>query len=77
MYDEHWRGSSPATATVLQLRLPSTEAVDEVYATLTGAGYRGHLAPFDAFWGDRYCEVDDPDGNTVGFHGPPGATAAT
>jgi uncharacterized glyoxalase superfamily protein PhnB len=70
MYDAGWRGPTPSTATVLQLRLPSRAAVDEMYASLTSAGYRGHLAPIDAFWGNRYCEVDDADGHTVGFHSP-------
>jgi uncharacterized glyoxalase superfamily protein PhnB len=67
MYDSAWRGPSPSTATVLQLRLGSRAAVDEMYESLTSAGYRGHLAPIDAFWGNRYCEVDDADGHTVGF----------
>jgi uncharacterized glyoxalase superfamily protein PhnB len=70
MYDSAWRGPSPSTATVLQLRLGSRAAVDEMYESLTNAGYRGHLAPIDAFWGNRYCEVDDADGHTVGFHSP-------
>ena len=70
MYDPSWRGPSPSTATVLQLGLASRAAVDEMYAVLTNGGYIGHLAPFDAFWGSRYCEVDDADGNTVGFHSP-------
>lgn len=69
-YDRGWRGPASATATVLQLRLPSREAVDEMYASLTAAGYPGHLPPLDAFWGNRYCEVDDADGNAVGFHSP-------
>jgi uncharacterized glyoxalase superfamily protein PhnB len=70
MYDPEWRGHSPSTATVLQFRLDSREAVDQLYRSLTAAGYRGHLAPVDAFFGDRYCEVDDADGHTVGFHSP-------
>ena len=70
MYDPAWRGPSPSTATVLQLLLPTRAAVDEMYESLTSAGYRGHLAPVDAFFGDRYCEVDDADGHTVGFHSP-------
>lgn len=36
--------------------------VDAVFADLTGAGYRGHRIPFDAFWGQRYATVLDPDG---------------
>jgi uncharacterized glyoxalase superfamily protein PhnB len=70
MYDPAWRGPSPSTATVLQFRLPTRAAVDDMYESLTSAGYRGHLAPIDAFWGNRYCEVDDADGNAVGFHSP-------
>ena len=70
MYDPGWRGPSTATATVLQLRLASRQAVNDMYASLTEAGYRGHLPPIDAFWGNRYCEVDDPDGNAVGFQSP-------
>ncbi len=54
----------------LQFDLSSREAVDEMHARLTGAGHRSHLAPFDAFWRARYCEVLDPDGNPVGFHSP-------
>jgi uncharacterized glyoxalase superfamily protein PhnB len=70
MYDSGWRGPSSSTATVLQLRLASRAAIDEMYESLISAGYRGHLAPLDAFWGNRYCEVDDADGHTVGFHSP-------
>jgi len=70
MYDPQWRGLTPSTASVLQLELSTREAVDDMYAVLTRAGYDGHLAPIDAFWGNRYCEVDDADGHTVGFQSP-------
>jgi catechol 2,3-dioxygenase-like lactoylglutathione lyase family enzyme len=40
-------------------------AVDATWADLTGAGYHGHLAPWDAFWGMRYAVVHDPDGTPV------------
>lgn len=39
--------------------------VDEVFAQLVGAGYEPHLQPWDAFWGQRYASVHDPDGNSV------------
>jgi catechol 2,3-dioxygenase-like lactoylglutathione lyase family enzyme len=39
--------------------------VDSAYADLTGAGYGGHLPPWDAFWGMRYAVVHDPDGTPV------------
>ncbi|MCP4307856.1 MAG: glyoxalase [bacterium] len=41
------------------------DAVDAKYRELVGAGHRGHVAPFDAFWGQRYATVLDPDGNPV------------
>ena len=31
--------------------LPDRQAVDEAYAELPSAGYRGRQPPFDAFWG--------------------------
>lgn len=40
-------------------------AVDATYATLVVHGYRGHKAPWDAFWGQRYAVVEDPDGNLI------------
>ncbi|MEK6190993.1 MAG: VOC family protein [Chloroflexota bacterium] len=39
--------------------------VDQIYADLVSAGYEGHLEPWDAFWGQRYATVRDPDGNGV------------
>ena len=39
--------------------------VDRLYAELTEAGYTGQREPWDAFWGQRYATVADPDGNGV------------
>jgi uncharacterized glyoxalase superfamily protein PhnB len=39
--------------------------VDTIHARLVAAGHRSHLEPFDAFWGQRYATVLDPDGNPV------------
>lgn len=43
----------------------SPAEVDGLYEALTGAGYVGERSPFDAFWGQRYATVLDPDGNVV------------
>lgn len=48
----------------------SPAEVDQVYAELVGAAYRGHLPPWDAFWGQRYAQVLDPDGNMVDLFAP-------
>ncbi|NGO71436.1 glyoxalase [Streptomyces sp. SB3404] len=44
--------------------------VDKVYAALTGAGYEGRTAPWDAAWGQRYAVLGDPDGNGVDLFAP-------
>lgn len=44
--------------------------VDAVYHRLIAAGYAGHKDPWDAFWGQRYAVVLDPDGNTVDIFAP-------
>ncbi|MBF4562560.1 VOC family protein [Microbacterium sp. VKM Ac-2870] len=48
----------------------SPAEVDAAYAALVDAGHDGHVAPFDAFWGQRYASVRDPDGNSVEFFAP-------
>jgi catechol 2,3-dioxygenase-like lactoylglutathione lyase family enzyme len=50
----------------------SPSEVDKLYDELTDAGYEGHYAPWDAFWGQRYAVVQDPDGNTVDLFAPNG-----
>jgi predicted lactoylglutathione lyase len=43
----------------------SVQELDETYARVTEAGYIGLKAPWDAFWGQRYAFLQDPDGNRV------------
>jgi uncharacterized glyoxalase superfamily protein PhnB len=43
----------------------SPDEVDRMHSTICAAGYRSERAPFDAFWGQRYATVLDPDGNGV------------
>jgi uncharacterized glyoxalase superfamily protein PhnB len=44
--------------------------VDATYASLLASGTKGHLAPWDAFWGQRYAIVLDPDGNHIELFAP-------
>jgi catechol 2,3-dioxygenase-like lactoylglutathione lyase family enzyme len=66
-FDPGW---APATGSRVALAFDcgTPEGVDARYAELTGAGYEGHLKPFDAFWGQRYAVVHDPDGNAVDLY---------
>ena len=40
------------------------------YADLIETGGRGHKEPWDAFWGQRYAQLRDPDGNAVDLFAP-------
>ena len=42
--------------------------VDAMYSTITREGFSGVKEPFDAFWGQRYATVADPDGNHVDLY---------
>lgn len=44
--------------------------VDAVCAAIVEAGYVCQKPPWDAFWGQRYALVCDPDGNTVDLFAP-------
>jgi catechol 2,3-dioxygenase-like lactoylglutathione lyase family enzyme len=54
----------------LAFAAPDAAGVDALHAELTAAGYHSELAPFDAFWGQRYAVVLDPDGNGVDLFAP-------
>lgn len=49
----------------LAFRCASAKEVDDLFARVTAGGFRGKAAPFDAFWGQRYATLLDPDGNAV------------
>ncbi|GGF95981.1 glyoxalase [Rhodococcoides trifolii] len=49
----------------LAFECESPAEVDATYEAMTAAGYDGHLKPFDAFWGQRYAAITDPDGYGV------------
>jgi uncharacterized glyoxalase superfamily protein PhnB len=49
----------------LAFRCINAKEVDEVCGRIAAAGFRGKSPPFDAFWGQRYATVLDPDGNAV------------
>lgn len=48
----------------------SPDDVDRRYEEVLSAGYASHKAPWDAFWGQRYACVVDPDGNVVDLFAP-------
>ena len=43
----------------------SPAEVDKLYKDVMAAGYESHKPPWDAFWGQRYAQVKDPDDNII------------
>ncbi|MEV7956946.1 VOC family protein [Streptomyces sp. NPDC088141] len=64
-FDPEWSPPHGGERLSLAFLCDSPAEVDSVYDDLTGAGYRGHLKPWDSVWGQRYATVLDPDGCAV------------
>ncbi|GGX05289.1 glyoxalase [Streptomyces lomondensis] len=65
-----WEPPSGGGRASLALRCDGPEEVDALYEELVGSGCHGELKPWDAFWGQRYAVVLDPDGNGVDLFAP-------
>ena len=48
----------------------SPGAVDQLYTELVESGAEPRKQPWDAFWGQRYAQDKDPDGNVVDLFAP-------
>lgn len=59
-----WTEPTGGHRLVLAFRCQNPAEVDAKYAELAALGH-GHKEPWDAFWGQRYAVVKDPDGNPV------------
>ncbi|MGW0615239.1 VOC family protein [Streptomyces sp. NPDC002788] len=69
-YDPEWKAPSGSHRFAVAFEFPDAQAVDAKYAELVDAGYVGHVAPWDAVWGQRYAIVLDPDGTAVDLFAP-------
>lgn len=70
-FDPGWtRPDSGDSAMALAFECASAAQVDETVATLRAAGHTVAREPFDAFWGQRYATVRDPNGNDVDLYAP-------
>ena len=52
----------------LAFQCESAAEVDETYARVTEAGFDGEKEPWDAFWGQRYAQLQDPDGVPIDLY---------
>ena len=64
-FDPDWKRPSGGHAVGGAFRCESPDEVDRVYRELLDAGGSPHKEPWDAFWGQRYAQVKDPDGTVI------------
>jgi len=69
-FDPDWTRPTGSPRAALAFECASAAEVDATYAAMTAAGFEGHLEPWDAFWGQRYATLRDPDGNGVDLYAP-------
>lgn len=70
--DPQWRFPTGENRLSLAFHCGSPAGVDAVHQELVAAGHGSERAPWDAFWGQRYAVVLDPDGNCVDLFAPLG-----
>lgn len=69
-FDPSWTKPEGGHALGLAFACDSPSDVDKTHGELVAAGYGSHHEPWDAFWGQRYATVLDPDGNPVDLFAP-------
>jgi uncharacterized glyoxalase superfamily protein PhnB len=52
----------------LAVQCDSPSDVDELSSQLASAGYQADKEPWNAFWGQRYAQLRDPDGVPVDLY---------
>lgn len=58
----------PGNHSSFAVQYNSPEELNEVAKKVTEAGFTIIKEPWDAFWGQRYCIVQDPDGYKVDLY---------
>ena len=66
-FNPEWRRAN-GNQVALAFECDGPAQVDEVYARVTGASFEGEKEPWDAFWGQRYAQLLDPDGVPVDLY---------
>jgi catechol 2,3-dioxygenase-like lactoylglutathione lyase family enzyme len=67
-FDPTWLPPIGEPRAALAVHCGSPAEVDALYAEAIEAGGRPHKEPWDAFWGQRYAQLRDPDGNGVDLY---------
>jgi uncharacterized glyoxalase superfamily protein PhnB len=69
-FDPEWKRPTDGHMVGGAFRCESPEEVNRVYAELLDAGATAHKEPWDAFWGQRYAQLKDPDGTVIDLYAP-------
>ena len=55
---------------ILCFKQDTPDAVNVLYNLIIEMGHKSVKEPWDAFWGQRYASVQDPDGNQIDIFAP-------
>jgi catechol 2,3-dioxygenase-like lactoylglutathione lyase family enzyme len=69
-FDSEWKRPSDGHLAGGAFRCETPDEVDSAYADLLEAGGSAYKEPWDAFWGQRYAQVRDPDGTVLDLYAP-------
>jgi uncharacterized glyoxalase superfamily protein PhnB len=69
-FDPEWKRPTEGHLHAGAFRCESPEEVDRIYQELLGAGAAPYKQPWDAFWGQRYAQLKDPDGTVLDLYAP-------
>lgn len=64
------RDPTPPSHSAFALLCPAPAIVDQTAKAIETAGFSVETAPWDAFWGQRYATVVDPDGYRIDLFAP-------
>lgn len=56
---------NPSNHSTFAIEFPSAKEIDVIVEKLRSANFKIVKEPWDAFWGQRYCVVSDPDGYLI------------
>jgi catechol 2,3-dioxygenase-like lactoylglutathione lyase family enzyme len=73
-FSPEWSPPAGGHRVAMAFLCESPAAVDSTFRELAEIG-AAHKEPWDAFWGQRYAQVKDPDGNVVDLFAPLGEAA--
>ncbi|MDQ2760929.1 MAG: VOC family protein [Actinomycetota bacterium] len=69
-FDPEWSPPSGGHRTAIAFLCESPDDVDRVYRELVDSGAESRKEPWDTFWGQRYAQAKDPDGNVIDLFAP-------